>query len=86
MARELKIGDRVRAKVRTFQGWKGTGTYIGDGMVLMDFTHKIAEFCDYELAKMHDQRPVFQHIAIMRNSNDPYEIRARVYGTQEPSP
>ena len=86
MARKLKIGDRVRAKVPTIEGWKGTGTYIGNGMVLMDFKHLIAEFCDDELAKMRDQRPVFQHIAIMRNSNDPYEIRARVYGTREPSP
>lgn len=50
MDRKLKIGDRVRAKVYTMDGWKGTGTYIGDGIVLTDFKNTIAEFCDYELA------------------------------------
>ena len=72
MARKLKIGDRVRAKVRTMDGWKGTGTYIGDGMVLMDFTHKIAEFCDAELAKMLDQIPNPKHTALIAECKDSF--------------
>jgi hypothetical protein len=86
MSRQLKIGNRVRAKARTIDGWKGTGTYIGDGMVIQDFSNIIAEFCDYELAKMRDQIPNPRHVAIIGESNDTYEIRARVYGVRQVSP
>jgi hypothetical protein len=79
MAKKLKIGNRVRAKMHTMSGWKGTGTYIGNGMVIKDFLNTIAEFCDDELAKMRDQIPNPRHVAIIGESNDPYEIRNRVY-------
>lgn len=79
MSKKLKIGDRVRAKVATMDGWKGTGTYIGDEMVLKDFKDTIAEFCDYELAKMRDQIPNPKHTAFIAESKDSFEIRARVY-------
>jgi hypothetical protein len=78
MRKELKNGDRVRAKVRTMDGWKGTGTYIGDGMVLKDFKDTIANFCDCELAKMRDQIPNPKHTAFIAESKDSFEIRARV--------
>ena len=78
MARELKIGDRVRAKIRTMDGWKGTGTYIGDGMVLTDFKDTIANFCDDELAKMRDQIPNPSHNAFIAESKDSFQILARV--------
>jgi hypothetical protein len=79
MARKLKIGDRVRAKAHTISGWKGTGTYIGNGMVIKDFFNTIAEFRDHELAKMRDQIPNPRHVAIIGKSNNPYKIRNRVY-------
>ena len=78
MARKLKIGDRVRAKVRTIDGWKGTGTYIGDCLVIKDFQNKIAGFCDDELAKMHSQIPNPKHTAFIAGSKDSFEIRDRV--------
>jgi hypothetical protein len=63
MARNLKVGERVRAKVRTVCGWKGSGTVLEPpGRILMDDTatcdyerrllgYRIADFCDYELAR-----------------------------------
>lgn len=78
MARELKIGDRVRAKIRTMDGWKGTGTYIGDGMVLTDFKDTIANFCDDELAKILDQIPNPKHTALIAECKNSFQIRARV--------
>jgi hypothetical protein len=78
MRKKLKIGDRVRAKVRTMDGWKGTGTYIGDGMVLTDFKDTIADFSDCELAKIRDQIPNPSHNAFIAESKDSFQIRARV--------
>ena len=75
---KLTIGTRVRAKVRTMDGWKGDGTYIGDGMVLKDFKNTIAYFCDDELAKMRDQIPNPKHIAFIAESKDSFQIRERV--------
>ena len=86
MCRKLKIGDRVRAKIRTLTGWKGTGTYIGAGMVMQDYIDSISIFADHELAKMRDQIPNPSHTAIIKESNDPYEIRARVYDARQASP
>ncbi len=61
MKNNLKIGDRVRAKVRTMIGWKGTGVVVGtqggtvevqkdDGEGL-EFSH-VATFCRREVAKI----------------------------------
>ena len=78
MTGKLTIGTRVRTKVRTLDGWKGTGTYIGDGIVLKDFKDTIGNFCDDELAKMRDQIPNPKHIAFIAESKDSFQIRARV--------
>jgi len=55
----LQVGDRVRAKVRTMCGWKGTGAIVGiagnlvtvrmDGM---EHPNDTAGYMDYQLARM----------------------------------
>jgi hypothetical protein len=62
--REIKEGMRVRAKVSTSDGWKGTGTVVENRggirvMVLRDYQYDwtgIAEFCPRELAICRDQK------------------------------
>jgi hypothetical protein len=60
----IKEGTRVRAKVATTEGWKGTGTVVevrGGTIVkvLRDFQYDwcgIATFCPRELAVCRDQK------------------------------
>ena len=64
---QLKVGTRVRAKVPTIFGWKGTGTVVAgttfdtvcvvkDGYDLEDRSGECL-FCRHELAIMRDQTP-----------------------------
>jgi hypothetical protein len=63
MQAQIKEGMRVRAKVRTTTGWKGTGTVVENRggtiiKVLRDYHYDwfgIAEFCPRELAICRDQ-------------------------------
>jgi hypothetical protein len=59
-ANRLMVGDRVRAKVRTAFGWKGTGTVahiIGGSVTVVkeDGCHE-ALFCRHELARIRPKR------------------------------
>ena len=66
MADRLRFGTRVRAKVRTMiSGWKGTGTYLYDGFFLKDGSNTRTVFADFELARMRDQTPNPEHVALM---------------------
>ena len=65
--RPLKAGDRVRLKVRSLFGWKGTGTVseiIGDGTdpntsveILKDGSSEHCTCCRHELVKIHPEVP-----------------------------
>ena len=65
--RPLKSGDRVRLKVRSLFGWKGTGTVseiIGDGTdpntsveFLKDGSSELCTCCRHELAKIRPEVP-----------------------------
>ena len=65
--RPLKAGDRVRLKVRSLFGWKGTGTVseiIGDGTdpdtdvdILKDGSSEHCTCCRHELAKIRTEAP-----------------------------
>jgi hypothetical protein len=61
MRGELHPGDRVRAKVRTIFGWKGTGTVIRAdyGHITIqkdDDNGNTAEFARHELARLRRPR------------------------------
>jgi hypothetical protein len=57
MAKNLKVGERVRAKVRTSMGWKGSGTIISvNGIVRIvkdDDPRRCADFLDDQLARYY---------------------------------
>lgn len=63
----LKAGDRVRLKVRSLFGWKGTGTVteiIGNGAdpdtfveILKDGSSEHCTCCRHELAKIRTEAP-----------------------------
>ena len=65
--RALKAGDRVRLKVRSLFGWKGTGTVseiVGDGTdpdtpveILKDGSSEHCTCCRHELAKIRTEAP-----------------------------
>ena len=65
--RALKAGDRVRLKVRSLFGWKGTGTVseiIGDGTdpdtpveTLTAGSSEHCTCCRHELAKIRTEAP-----------------------------
>ena len=65
--RPLKAGDRVRLKVRSLFGWKGTGTVtavIGGGTdpdvsveILKDGSSEHCTCCRHELAKIRPEVP-----------------------------
>ena len=65
--RALKAGDRVRLKVRSLFGWKGTGTVseiIGDGTdpdtsveILKDGSSEHCTCCRHELTKIRAEVP-----------------------------
>lgn len=66
MTDRFRFGTRVRAKVRTmFSGWKGTGTYMYGGFLLKDGSNTRTAFADFELARMRDQTPNPEHVALM---------------------
>jgi len=69
MRKDFSPGIRVRAKVPTILGWKGTGTYIRWGMILPDDRPaKRGQMCTYsldELAIMRDQTPNEEHVAFI---------------------
>lgn len=69
----IKFGTRVRAKVPTITGWKGTGTYIGNLTVLMDGRppNRTAHYCPEELAVMRDQTPNPEHEQAIRDGWTP---------------
>lgn len=59
---KLKAGDRVRAKVRTIFGWKGTGVVelVGEsGLVdiIKDDTGRRATFLREQVARIREQQP-----------------------------
>ena len=65
-AKKLKKGDRIRLKVRTISGWKGTGTVIEDQItdtVLFRRDGKRegdkCSACREEVALMRDQTPYY---------------------------
>lgn len=65
----IKFGTRVRAKVPTITGWKGTGTYIGNFIVLMDGRppNRQANYLPEELTIMRDQTPNPEHEQAIRD-------------------
>lgn len=67
--RSLKVGTRVRMKVQTASGWKGTGTVIHStwtGVKLVKDGYPlhsddgIADACRYDVAVLRDQTPPTQ--------------------------
>jgi hypothetical protein len=59
--RSFVVGDRVRAKVRTIFGWKGTGAVtdvVGDDVVVRkDDVEETAIFGSHELTRVRGQNP-----------------------------
>lgn len=73
---KLVYGARVRAKVATIGGWKGTGTYLGGLWVLPDDRpaerERLCTFAPEELTVMRDQTPNPAHAEAVSTWGKPY--------------